>query len=282
MTRAVSTVLDVAVCLVLVSAAALIVVNAGPQPDVERPTVDHDAATAETLATTTATVRYSLRGDRDVAHEHRPASDERVRQGTLATLLADAANRNFAVGGRQVTDATGFTAAVEEAVRPLLDGRTRIAAVWEPYPDAVVRGHVAVGTSPPSDGTVHVATLSVPSGVPHAREPARRAASEGYGAVASEVATRVVDGLFPTRRTEVALDGGAADDYLLKERFRTVGRASGTDVTLADGVGPAKTSLAAALATRIESDLRTRYDDPTTAARAVRTGRVTIVVRRWS
>ena len=288
--RGVSTVLDVTLFVLLVSAAVLSVVTAhGPTDD---PTaVGRDEATVETLATATATVHY------EVGVEN--GTDDpitRVRHGTLAELLAEAALANVTADGTRVSPyAGGFTTAVVDAVRPALDGRTQVVATWTPYPGSSLRGRVALGPSPPADATVHAATLAVDSGVPAARDPAVDAVDDattdtGYGRVSEVVARWTVDGLFPLRRTHTALDGDAVDAGVTRERFDRMASAYGTDATLDSeardgdvaGDKAARFDLSVAVANRTRAELRERFESPEAAAASVETGRVTVVVRTWS
>jgi hypothetical protein len=275
--RGVSTVVDVALFLLLVSAAVLSVATAGGhERDVV--TTGSDEATVETLATSTATVRYDLGRDRRTNE-----TVERVRHGSLAGLLAEAAVASVTVDGTRISPyAEGFVAAVGEAAHPALDGRTQITATWAPYPGSHLRGCVTVGPSPPSDARVHAATLTVDSGFPAARDPALDDASIGYGRVARVVARQAVEGLFPPRRIRVARDGGTVDAAVARTRFERAAAAYGSEATLEEGVTPATDGLTAAVSKRTEAELRDRYETPRAAASSVRTGRVTVAVRTWS
>lgn len=275
--RGVSTVLDATFCLLLVSAAALTVATADTARFAGAVDHDHDRnrdeAVAETLATATATVRYDLGTDRRTG-----ATVERVRHGTLAELLAAAARATVAVDGRGL-DPHGerFAAAVRAVVAPVLDGRTQVVAVWTPYPGAHVRGRVAVGPTPPPDASVHAATLTVDSGLP----PTQLTTENGYRDVAAVVAERTVDGLVPARRTRVALAGDSVDGTVARVRFERASAVYGVETTLDAGVTPASDDLTAAVSTRVHSELREQFATPRAAADAVRTDRVTVVVRTW-
>ncbi|WP_152040596.1 DUF7284 family protein [Salinigranum salinum] len=294
--RGVSTVVDTALFLLLVSAAVLGVATAsadgiggsGDDGAGDPALTDRDEATVETLATSTATVRYDLGVDRRTN-----ATVTRVRHGSLAGLLAEAAVATIAVDDRRLSPfAEGFVVGVSEAVRPTLDGRTQVVATWTPFPGSNLRGRVVVGPSPPPGAAIHAATLSVDSGLPPAREAALAATDAGHGGVADAVARHTVRGLFPVRRTRVALDGGTGDDdtgdgdtvdaTVTRTRFERTASAYGSDAALETGVVPATADLSAAVANRSETTLRQRFETPRTAAESVRTGRVTIVVRTWS
>ena len=293
--RAVSTVLDTGVFLLLVGAAMLtLAVPAGPLPF-----ADADAAdpTADVLATSTADVQYSLapgarQADEELVSFPRtggPAFD-RTAHGTLADHLGTATVETLTVDGRRVTHTgDGFRTAVANATRTALRGRDHLAqvrAVWEPYPDAPMRGEVTVGRSPPPATTVHAATLTVDSGLPAARQQARTVAASGsYASVAEAVAVRVVDGLFPPEAAEDALLGDYPVDRLVAYRYRQMGRLLGANVTAAvraNDVERANAALTDSLADRLAADMRTQFESPAAAAERVRVGTVRVTVRTWS
>jgi hypothetical protein len=269
-----STVLDGMLCLLLVSAAVVTVTTATPHapagagraPDV-----------ASTLATTTATVNYTVSTDGGDA-------DRDVR-GTLAALLARAAVGEAAVGGTRLRRAEGLTPATIRAVRGALRANhTYVTAVWRPYPGASVRGAVDIGARPPPDATVHAATLDVPSGYPARRTAARRAAERGgIDGVARVVADGIVRGLFPPTRTRHAAGGDDPTATVTRRRYRRVARIVDADTgPPADGdVRASNDRLASALADRVARDLRDRNGSVAAAARGVRVGRVRITVRTW-
>ncbi|MFB6122682.1 MAG: hypothetical protein ABEJ78_04425 [Haloferacaceae archaeon] len=283
-----SSVLDATLCLLLVSAAVVTVVTATP----ETPTGDGRAdAVAETLATTTATVNYSL----TPADESDPTTDgangpslDRTTHGTLAGLLARAAVANATIDGERATHAhDGFRRRIARRVRQVVRAnRTSVRAVWRPVRGARIRGEVRVGGRPPPNVAVHAATLTVPSGYPPARDAALDAAErERMAGVANVAAERTVAGMFPPERTRFALQGTSPSAATARRRYRRVETLAGVSSTwdLRGGeVYAANERLAATLADRFERRLRATFDDPADAARSVRVGRVRITVRTWS
>jgi hypothetical protein len=175
--RAVSTVLDVSLCLLLVGTAVL-TLAAAPTPQ-QDPAAGSADGTASTLAATEVTVDYE-RGDR-TRHAH----------GSLAGLLADAAVANGTPG-----EAPNFTAAVTRATLPALAGEGwhgQVVATWRPYEGAERGGTVLAGPDPPAGADVHAATMRVPSGIGPASATARSAATRaGYPGVAAALADAVV------------------------------------------------------------------------------------------
>jgi hypothetical protein len=291
-----SAVVDASLCLLLVSAAALSVVVA------ERPApgsaVDADAegradAVAESLATTTAAVNYTLgpgarRATGTGVRFPRTGGPEfrRHDHGSVTGLLVDAAVANVVVDGRPLTRTRDdYVRRVRNATRSATPtAGVRIVAVWRPYPGASLGGRVAVGPRPPADATVHAATLALPSGLPSARTAALDASDRGYGAVATVVAERTVAGLFPPEALRYALRADYPVSALARHRYLRAGSLLGADVhgpVTTGRTARANDALAAALAERVESELRGEFDSPRAAARAVDASRVVVVVRTW-
>ncbi len=278
--------LDVAVCLLLVSASVLVVV-AAERPD--RPDATSADHAAELVGATTATVEYSLapgarRADQSLVpfpETGGPVFD-RQAHGSLADLLARAAVASATVDGRTIAHAgDDFERAVANATRRRLAGLDRdwqVVATWGPTGE-VVRGQVVVGDAPPATADVHAATLAVR--VTAAAGPAE----DDWNGLAYRTASATVRTLFPPDRSHLALLGDYPTDRLTAYRYRRVARLLGTDLdgTLAEAdTHRANQRLTAALASRVEPSLRARYDSPAEAAAAITPGTVVVTVRTWS
>lgn len=285
MTRGISTVLDAAVFLLLVSlAATTLVVPTGPAP------APSDEPAATVVARTTAAVDYSLAPGARGAPDRFPRVDgtfERHASGRLAALLARAAVRNATVDGTQLTRASdGYERAVAAAVGNATGPRTTVVAAWRPFPGAGVRGQVRAGATPPPDASVAAATLTVETRGGDARARALAAADRsGYAGVARVLAAATVRTLLPREGMANALAADYPTDRLAVRRYRRAGDLFGVhldDAVVAGDAAAANDRLRAAVATRFERRLRAQFDSPSAAARRVRAGRVDIVVRRWS
>ncbi|WP_152529820.1 DUF7284 family protein [Candidatus Halobonum tyrrellensis] len=288
-----STTLDAALCLLLVSAAAVTVVGvpSGTAPDPTSP--DRADAVAELVSATTANVSYSLAPGAEAAGLDRTGGPEfnRVAHGTLADLLARAAFRNASVDGAPLvrTDAD-FRRAVRAAVARALPARTQVVARWQPYPGAHLGGRVAVGPAPPADTTVHAARVTVPLGAFPDRSRTERPAEAtpeapaAFDRTANATADRLVAGMFPASELRFALHGDAPLPGLVEHRYRRADAAYGTDASAAldDGPRAANARLRPAVAARVETDLRARFDSPDAAASSVDPDRAVVVVRTWS
>jgi hypothetical protein len=282
--RGISTVPDVALFLLLVSAAVATLTVPGSSP----PAVDVDGA-ATTLGTATATVDYPVR----LTVEHPNGSttlltDDRRANGTLANLLAAAAvaNASFAGEYSPPDGHRGYDRTVENRTAAVLDGfadRLQVTAIWRPYRGADLRGSMRVGPSPPPTD-VRVATVDVPGPGPAVRETARSAASGGFDTVATVVASATVRALYPRDRMRLAIQGGGLARGLAVRRYRRLADQLGTDLApvLSSGlVRRANAELTAELADRFRRDMSRRFESPAAAARTVAVGHVRIVVRGW-
>jgi hypothetical protein len=292
-------VFDVTLCLLLVGASVGLVVTAGADvtggTDVDAGGHGLDADDiASSLATSTATVHYDLEPGVTDADSSLLGPDgvdprelDRTAHGSLAGLLGRATLGAVELGGVRLTHTRDdFRTQVGSRVTSELPVRgVHVAVQWTPYPDAPIQASDGLGPSPPSTGTVHAATLDVPSGFPAARADARRASDDGFDAVAGVVANRTIAGLFPPSLARLALRGDAPVSTLMAHRYERAGALVGASVApeVADEeTRAANTDLAAALARRLADDMRSRFATPRRAAEAVSVGRVTIVVRTWS
>jgi hypothetical protein len=268
--RAVSTVLDVAVFLLLVSAAVGTVAYA-PAP-VEP---SHDTSeTASLLATMTATVEYS------VSHQ------QRQHHGTLGSLLGRAAVANATLGGTPLTPMAGeFRAAVQSTVRERLPrpNTTQVTALWRPYPDAPLSGRVSVGAPPPAGVDVSVATVTVPA-VVDATATATAARLSGYHGLSLHTARLVTDALLPA--TAAAASTGQQNPTAIGSAARYRAFADGLGIAVSGPLGRGNISVVShrvtrALAHSLERDMRRQFHSPAAARAALQTGTVTLTVRRW-
>ncbi|MDS0293558.1 DUF7284 family protein [Halogeometricum luteum] len=289
---------DAAVFFLLLGAAVLGVTaaDAGARADSAVVEDDRPDAVAAVLATSTATVNYSLapgarranvRADAD---EHgsvrfeRTAGPEfrRTTRGSLGGLLARAAVGTAGFDGAPVTHARDdLRRAVDGAVQERISTvGLRVDALWRPYPGAPVEGRVAVGGAPPDGAAVDAATLTVPTGA----KPLSPDETRDFASLSGAVADRTVEVLVPATRMRLALRDDAPVSTFARYRYARL--AAELDAPVTDDVddadtGTANRRLASALAPRVESDLRARYDSPEAAAAAVSASEVRIVVRAW-
>lgn len=259
MARGVSTVLDVAICLLLVGAAVATLSTAPPAASDEGPDADD---LARTVATSTAAV---------------PFRDD-TRHTTLAAHLAAAAVADATLDGRRLLE-TAYPDAVGNATADAVGPRSFVTATWAPHRNASVRGRITAGDRPPANADVAATTLTVDTGI----DPPGPNETGSFAALARALADALVEYLFPPSRTRVAL-GDPRTEPDTGDRYRAVAHTVDEDVEAAvdDGdVRAANESLSRALAAELEADLRAEYGSPAAAANAVTVEQATVVVRRW-
>jgi hypothetical protein len=293
-----STTVDAALAVLLLSAAVVVVAQpANPAVAVaaDRAAGSPADVSLETLATTTASLNYSLspgarRADSDLVEFSRTDGPEfdRHSHGTLLELLVRATRATVTVDGDPLTHTgEGLRDAVRAPVASALGPTAKASVRWEPYPDAHLGAGLAVGPEPPRTGSVRTARTTVPLGgaVTVSDADRRAAVADGYPGVARLLADRTVAALFPERAAALALRGDYPLAPLVAYRYRRAAAAHGTNVSepLAErDAAAANRKLTAAMASRVAPALRDRYPSPSAAARALTVDRVTVVVRTWS
>ncbi|MFC7214854.1 hypothetical protein ACFQO4_12310 [Saliphagus sp. GCM10025334] len=268
--RAVSTVLDVALCLVLMSAAVgvLGIYLAGDEDTGHTPETATHAV--ELLGSTTVSVEYTLEPALERAPED--AYDDpddysrseltRVTHGPAAGVLADAALANVSLEDEPLTqDGRLFATAIEGPIVSefaVVDGDVAVAAHWTPYEGAPLEGRARIGPTPSPTADVSSVSMTVPSGFNFDRfdsadfggdeggggdegesrgengnkDEDENPGIEAYHPIATSVSTAIVEGYFPPEQTSLVLERGGLD------RDRTVYRYE-RFATALDGINPA-------------------------------------------
>lgn len=288
MSRAISTVVDAALCLLLIGAAVATLAHA-PVDDDPAPAATAADETLIQLGTTTATVEYSLTGPDESTDT---SAFDRDAHGTLAGLLADAAVGGATIRGERIAPhSTGYEAAVRNATADRIarsEARVNVTARWEPYPGAHVGGVVTVGPEPRDRTDVHVATMTVPSGGPAVASAERsRTDSRGeeFDAVAAAVSNGTVAALFPPKRTEHTLDAHEPIPSLVESRYQRAGAAyelPAKEIETIEEPAAANDRLRTAMVPVVTDELRRSFDDPEAASESARPEHVEITVRTWS
>jgi len=268
--RAVSTVMDVAVFVLLVAAAVGTLVVVDPPAGTDTSADE----TAEVVASSTLSVEYELRGSTRRAH------------GTMGSLLARGAVADATLRGSAISETSDdYRETVRSATRQKLAApeRTQLEVRWEPYPDAPIQGSLAVGSTPPDGIDVHTATVTVPAPVPDSGV-ADGSRPSSYDPVAYAVAQAVAGGLLPSNRVDASVYRESPTAVATSARYRAI--AGETDVSVDEllirgNVGAAHSRIVDGLARLFAEDMQRQFDSPEDAAIAVRTGEVDIIVRRW-
>lgn len=271
--RAISTVLDVTVCLLLISAAVFVLALPITDPQPDRGADE----TATVLSTTTVDLAYTLSAERLRTGREVTGERSRTRHGTLAGLAGRAALASLVVDGEPVApEAAAFRAEVTAKLAAVTPARTFVTVHWEPYREAAVSGRVEAGPEPPSGADVQAATRRVPL-TALSVDPV----GATFETVATAVAASVVTALVP----ESAGERPMADPLLVASivhRYETL--AGDIDAREAYLDGEMELLVRAAttgLANRIEADLRERFASPAAAADAVTAGYAWLTVERW-
>jgi len=269
--RGISTVVDVVLFLLLVSAALVTVTLPGGGSGALGA-----GESARLLATTTASVEYELVAESADGE----ATRRRVAHGTLAGLAARAAVADATVAGRPLSPASeSFVRATRERIRERLGPRTQVHARWRPYGSSPIRGTVTIGPQPPPTADVSGTVLRVPVGSTIGQTGPPR----DYGRVSGAVAEGLTAQLLPETSAEVPrVDGPVRRDVRRRYRLLAGDRAGRVTELFETGNVSAATALTSeAIEERIGADLRREFDTPAGAARDVEVGTATVTVRRW-
>lgn len=263
MARAVSTVLDVTVCLLLI-AVAVGTLTASVPSDGKSMTADGDSVT--TLLTTGTTTVETDGG--------------RAIHGTLSEQLARATVVSASLDGRRL-GSRAHPKAVERAVADHVPRRAHVSTRWTPYADAPLESRVEIGTEPPESADIAVTSRTIDSGM----EVPTEEETSSFHALADSIARACIDHLFPPARIRVRLADPRTAEETAK-RYRSVAKSLGVRRKIEPAIADASSNrandhLATALAGRIESDLRASHETPEAAGADLKLDRVELVVRRW-
>ena len=300
--RAVNTVADVSLALVLITAAVALVATAPTEEQSNHDPAEADRTTT-VVSTATLHVPYSLESvvaAADTEEEYDTKALQRVSHGTVADVVADAAVADFGCrdGDQRLTPAG---AAYERAIAERFEARfvgsnfeTNVTARWEPYEGSELSGTVTVGQPVPPDTEYSSVQLSVPSGFEGVQAEGGDAVDRehDFGAVARPVARALVEGYLPPLEAKRALEGSGLDRALTVARYEgmaaLVEGADPTATLVTSNLDPTSADPAAVneylirhLSSQIADDMAAEYDSAQAAAAGVSTAEVTVIVRTW-
>lgn len=235
--RAISTVLDVTLALVLISASVLMLFVFLGNEDTQSDPVQADR-TAETLAGTTTTLDYSLEAVlEDDDHNESIFEDvdedshylDRSARGPLTGLLADAAVVNADFWGNEWSQiGVDFEQAVDGATLGSitgLDHSVRIDAVWIPYEGSGIVGEASAGRAVPPDADTNSVTFVAPSGVEEVskdiedRFGSGELDEEDLDEVGKVIAEAILEHLLPPEAMQRDLESSSANRDLAMYRY---------------------------------------------------------------
>ncbi len=203
-----------------------------------------------TVTTTVDSQRGIPRSQRGISRSQRgtPRSQRgtpRRLHGTVASLLTTAALHSARIRGtRLVPDSTELIQSVRTVTEHLIPERTRVVARWQPYRGSELAGRVVVGSAPPSGAPVHTAGAVVPvrragawsstdttelPRVSTRRDRSGRPESITYSDLAAAVADDITRLLFPPQRLAWQLRTTRDAATAVRERYRRLWRALGSD-----------------------------------------------------
>lgn len=230
--RSVSTVFDVAIALVLISASVTLMFVFLDSGEPEPAPVEADR-TAETLASTTTSVQYSLAPV--VEHDQEMGTElfdgttghsmQRSAHGPIVGLIGQVAVSNASFWGMEYTrTSTEFEAALDGAVRQettIMDHSARVDAIWRPYDGAGIEGTAGGGQAVPSDTDVSSVTLTVGSGLPDISEEINETydGDGEFDTAATLISETVIEEFLPPAEMQRALESSGLDRELALYRY---------------------------------------------------------------
>lgn len=241
--RSISTVLDVSLALVLISASVLMLFVFAQSEDTQSNPVRADQ-TAETLAGTTASVEYSI--DEVLENDGEYDSDifadvpedshylDRSAHGSVTGLLADASVANVAFWDNRWTRAgIGFERAVNGVTLGSITGlnhSVRLNAIWRPHEGSGIVGEAAAGQAVPPDAAVNSVTFVAPSGMDSVTEKLEdEYQPDGeFDDTAEIVAEEVLGGLLPPEKMQRSLESTSTSRDLALYRYNRMSRVMDT------------------------------------------------------
>ncbi|AHG00754.1 hypothetical protein HALLA_05985 [Halostagnicola larsenii XH-48] len=290
--RGVSTVVDITLALLLVSASVLLIGVALSSPD-ESGHEERPEQALESMSATTGTVLYDIADTNDAGvstvesenfdppgNRETTVSDslyEVTTYGSSIGLLADAALANLGFDGNdRFAYGDVYEAAVDDSIREThvaSEDNVYAVATWHPYEGSSLSGTATAGKRPPSTEDVSSVSTTVTSNVPPvdseelAREFEREetsdvgtpfvddAEADGFDAAAIVLAESIVEGYFPLEDTQYALESSLTERSVAVYDYRQM--ADSVDVDVDEHVTGSSPDAAAAnetLVGEIDSD----------------------------
>lgn len=275
--RAISTVMDVAMALLLISASVLVI---GVYLDSADDGRDGDRAdrTAETLNGMTISVVYDVEDIDRSDHYEEPDTVEnydRTTYGPAIGLLAEAAVVNATIGDeRLILYADSFVDSVAVNIESRLVGANHevyATASWEPYENASIGGNATVGNLPPPNDDTSAVTITPSSGMPEVDDAELAAAyadDESFEDLAEPIARSIVRGYFPVKQSQLALERQDLDRAIKSTHYLRMANLVGQGDELERGEAPlertdaraddANDELIAGLTDQIADDLESK------------------------
>lgn len=261
--RAISTVLDVSLALLIISATVLLI---GSYLHSDDGAIDGDRGdqALQTLSGSTVTITYDVSAEDESGHAATDSDDYDLPEdldpdevselyavtsyGSSTDLLGEAALVNLRIDGAE-TFAYGHDVerSVDGAIQGRLvgsEGNVYAVATWTPYDGASINGTATAGRRPPRNADVSSSTTEVSGNVRSVdpqelatlfeqgeeRSPHRSDVDDGFDLVGREIARAIVDGYFPPEATQYTLESSLTEHSVTLYNYRQVADAVETDV----------------------------------------------------
>lgn len=253
--RAISTVMDVSLALLIISASVVLI---GISLHSDDRSVDRDRAdrSYQTITGSTATISYDLRVENESGvaavdetdqfdapdgyePDETPDAYRVTRYGTASGLLAEAAIVNVEYGGAKPY-AYGYEveASVDAAIQGQLigaDDSIYAVATWEPYEDSSFSGTATSGRRPPQSADISSASGTVSTkmagadygAIAAAYYEGQRSSGDGLEAAADALAAMIVESMFPVAETQYTLESTRTENAVTKYDYRKLALALG-------------------------------------------------------
>jgi len=304
--RAISTVADATLAIVLIVAAMGVLVVFVEGDDRKHDPVESEQ-TAQTVTASTMNTTYNLSDA--VAHldEHYSYYSpyegdqlERISHGPIGTQIADVAVASVAIAGETVSrEGEDYEAVLDEQLQAALVASqfdTQISAYWTPLNGVDVEGVVEIGQTPPHDADVSTTTVTVASDFPNVDASVLGEGNNetDYRPVAKAVADATVEGYLPELESQRALESSGLDYLLTTYRYNRLATVlAGHSDDIEQWLTPSEANASAAneylsdhLATVLVDQLEMLhgdvYDNPEEALESVSVSEVTLTVRTWT
>lgn len=262
-TRAISTVMDVSLALLIISATVLMV---GLYLHNDSTSIDGNRGdhALQTLSGSTVTFTYDLSAKNEAGYaatdsEHYELPDEFdenevgelyeiTTYGSATSHLGDAALTSIRIDDEQVFH---YGHEVERSVEAAIQGRSvgseghmYTIATWEPYRGSEITGTVTVGDPPTELDDVSSSTLEVSGNIEPVdseylatlfeqgedSSPDRSSVDDGFDLVGQEIAQAVIDGYFPPKKTQYTLESSLTENAVTLYNYRRMAETANVDI----------------------------------------------------
>lgn len=262
-TRGISTVMDIALALLLISASVLLI---GTFLAADEESIDDDRGerALQSLMGSTTTITYDVSAPNEDGHAATDSDNfelpkniddsdveelhEITTYGSSTALLSEAALTNLQI---EDTELFAYGHDVERSVESGIQGQqvgtegsVYVVATWEPYDGSSIRGSATVGDPPRSSVDTSTATMeaSSPTGAvdpdllaEQFREGEegthdRGGVDDGFDAIGGAIGDQMVEGYFPPEQTQYTLESTLSENAVTLYNYRQMADVAGVEI----------------------------------------------------